>query len=136
LNRDASPRTWKVQFESGALKAVAKNAQGDVVAEHELRTAGEPRSIVLAADQPSLTPAWDDVVYVSATIVDEHAVVVPSARNDITFTLSGPGVIAAVDSADNASHEPFRGTHRRAFNGLCVAILRASRNAVAGEHLR
>ncbi len=37
-----------------------------------------------------------------------------------------PNVIAAVDSADNASHEPFQASERHAFQGQCLAIVKAS----------
>jgi beta-galactosidase len=44
----------------------------------------------------------------------------------ITFKISGPGVIAAVDNADSASHEPFQANERHAFQGKCVAFVKAS----------
>jgi beta-galactosidase len=44
----------------------------------------------------------------------------------ITFKLSGPGVIAAVDNADNSSHEPFQAAERRAFQSRCVAFVKAT----------
>jgi beta-galactosidase len=44
----------------------------------------------------------------------------------ITFAISGPGVIAAVDNADNASHEPFQANERHAFQGQCIAFVKAS----------
>jgi beta-galactosidase len=40
--------------------------------------------------------------------------------------MAGPGVIAAVDSGDNASHESFQASERHAFQGRCVAYVRAS----------
>lgn len=35
------------------------------------------------------------------------------------------GLIAAVDNADNASHEPFQASERRAYQGRAIAILKA-----------
>jgi len=43
----------------------------------------------------------------------------------ISFKIGGPGVIAAVDSADNNSHEPFQATARRAYRGGCFVIIKA-----------
>ena len=125
LPADASSRTWRVAFEPGTIRAMGKN-KGQVVATHELRTAGKPAKIVLTADRSKLTPDWDDVSYVSATVVDEKGVRVPNAGDLITFKLSGPGVIAAVDSGDNASHEPFQASERHAFQGQCFAIVRVT----------
>jgi beta-galactosidase len=66
------------------------------------------------------------VVYVEATIVDANGIIVPSASDLITFKATGPGSVVAVDSGDNASHEPFQATERRAYQGRCFALLKAS----------
>jgi beta-galactosidase len=66
------------------------------------------------------------VAYVTAAVVDEHGVVVPSADHRVTFEVTGPGAVVAVDNQDIASHEPFQGNVRSAFQGRCIAIVRAS----------
>jgi beta-galactosidase len=125
LNADASPRMWKVTYAPGSLKAVASN-QGKAVAIHELQTAGPAAKILLTTDRPKLTATWDDVSYVTATVVDANGVPVPEATQAISFRASGPGAIVAVDSGDNASHEPFQAAERRAFQGRCFALVKAS----------
>src|SRR6185295_3820515 len=97
-----------------------------VAAAHELRTAGKPARINLSADRLKLAPSWDDLSYVTITVVDDNGVLVPTATDLITFKITGPGVIAAVDSGDNAGHESFQGKQRRAYQGRCFAIVRAS----------
>ncbi len=130
LNADASPRSWKVAFAPGVLRAVARN-RGAVVATTELRTAGAPAKILLSANRSAVTPTFEDVATVTAVVVDAGGVVVPGAANVVTFSADGPGDIVAVDSADNASHEPFQTTSRRAFRGRCVAFVKAT--AAAGS---
>ena len=130
LHADASPRVWTVKYARGTLKAVARDG-GRVVATDELRTAGPPARIRLTADGDRLGDDWNDVAFVRAAVVDRHGVVVPSAADLISFKLAGPGVIAAVDNADNATHEPFQSDRRRAFHGECVAYVKAS--APAGK---
>jgi beta-galactosidase len=125
LHDDAAPRLWKVDFAPGTLRAVAKN-HGLAVAQSRLRTAGPPAKIQLAATASTIAAGWDDVCRVTATVVDKDGQPVPAANNLITFKLSGPGVIAAVDNADNASHEPFQAAERRAFQSRCVAFLKAT----------
>ncbi len=123
--RDDSPRTWKVPFEPGTLKAVGTNS-GRVVATYELRTAGKPARIMLTVDHGIVRDLWDDVAYFTATIVDEDGVLVPTANEAIAFKVKGPGIIAAVDSGDNNSHEPFQASERRAYQGRCFAMIKAS----------
>lgn len=122
---DDAPRNWKVPFEPGTLRAVGTNG-GRVVATHELKTAGKPARVLLSIDKSRLAHAWDDVVYVEALVVDANGIVVPNASDLITFKATGPGRVVAVDSGDNASHEPFQTSERRAFQGRCFAMLKAS----------
>ncbi len=122
---DDAPRTWKVPFEPGTLRAVGTNG-GKQVAVHELRTAGKPARIILAADRTRIAPVWDDASYVTATVVDANGVMVPTAGDLITFKVAGPGRVVAVDSGDNASHEPFQAAQRKAYQGRCFAIVKSS----------
>jgi len=125
LPADASPRVWRVAFEPGILRATARN-RGKEVARDELRTAGKAERILLTTDHRTLTPSWDDVAFVTAAIVDEKGVVVPGAGAKISFSVTGPGAIAAVDNGDIASLEAFQASERSAYDGRCVAIVRAS----------
>lgn len=122
---DDAPRIWKVPYEAGVLKVLGKNYNLPV-AGHELRTAGAPAAILLSTDRTVLTPNWDDVSHVKAIVVDKDGVAVPDASDLVNFKIEGPGVIAAVDNADNTSHEPFKASERHAFKGQCVAILKAT----------
>ena len=129
INADASPRNWQVPFAPGILRAVASDGKSTVT--NELRTAGAPERIILTTETRKLSPDWDDVAIVRATIVDSQGITIPRASDLITFEASGPGVIAAVDDADNASHESFQTNSRHAFQGECVAFVKA--NAASGK---
>jgi beta-galactosidase len=120
-----SARTWTVSFEPGVLKTVGKN-QGKVVASQELRTAGPPAKIVLTASRSKITPDWDDVSCVSAMVTDKDGTMIPGASDLISFKLTGPGLVAAVDNGDNLSHESFQASERHAFRGRCIAIIKAT----------
>ena len=122
---DDSPRIWKVQYAPGTLRAVGTNRTRQL-ATYELRTAGPPAKIILTPDRNTLGPTWDDVVYVTATVVDANGVLIPTASDLITFNVTGPGVIAAVDSGNNTSHEPFQASERKAYQGRCFAMIKAS----------
>jgi beta-galactosidase len=124
-NADDSARTWQVAYELGTLKAIGRNILGRVVTTHDLRTAGRPAKIVIYPDHMSISPAWDDVSHVEVTVVDDKGVLVPTASDLITFKITGPGVIAAVDNGSIASHEPFQAMQRKAFQGRCVAMVKA-----------
>jgi len=130
INADASPRVWQIPFEPGTLKAVAKNG-GAAVATNELRTAGKAAKIILSTETKTLSPGFNQVAIVRARIADANGVAMPRANDLVSFQVSSPGGIAAVDSADPASHELFQASQRRAYHGECVAYVKTS--AAQGE---
>jgi beta-galactosidase len=122
---DASPRKWNVAFAPGELRAVGKN--GDrVVAETTLHTAGKPARLVLTTDRTRLSSDWDDVACITAQVTDAEGTPIPNASDNISFRVTGPGVLAGVDNGDLYSHESFQATERHAYSGQCLAIVRAS----------
>lgn len=127
---DDSPRNWRVNYEAGTIKAVGMNS-GKAVAEYELRTAGAPAKIILTADKNLIVNDWNDVVFVQAQVTDENGTPLPNADDSISFQTSGAGEVVAVDSADFNSHEPYQATTRKAFQGICFAMLKA--NAGSGK---
>lgn len=130
INPDASPRVWKLTYQPGLLRAVARTGGKDYATD-ELRSAGAPAKIILTSERTQLRNVWDDVAFVRAEVVDAQGIVVPRARNLIKFQLAGPGRIVAVDSGDNASIEPFQASQRRAYQGVSYAMVKAT--AAAGK---
>jgi beta-galactosidase len=51
---------------------------------------------------------------------------VPHADNLINFEIIGEGRIAGVDNGLQTSDEPFQANYRKAFNGLCLAVIQSS----------
>ncbi len=119
-----SPRTWKVDFAPGTLKAIGKNG-GEAVAQTDLRTAGKPAKIVLTSSRKSLTSSWDDVAFITAQVVDEQGVQVPSATDAVTFSTRGPGTIDVVENTNPQGADPYQAMTTPAYKGRCVAIIRA-----------
>ena len=122
--KDCAALNWDVPYAPGTLQAIARNS-GREVARDTLRTAGKAVAVRLLPDKKSLGLGWDDVAHVVAELVDANGTVVPDAADLVRFELSGPGKIVAVDSGSVVSTEPFQASEREAFQGRCLAILRA-----------
>jgi beta-galactosidase len=118
--------TFNVTFAPGTLKATGYDAGGQAVTNEELHTAGPAAKIVLTPDAIKVPDDFDDLSFVRATVTDANGVPVTSADNEITFTVSGAGRLAATDSADGNNPEPFQGNKRQAFGGNCVAFVKAT----------
>jgi beta-galactosidase len=122
--------SWDVLYEPGTLKAVG-TAGGKIVATAEIFTTQQPASIGLSADRESIVADQHDVAHVTVQILDDQGRVVPTANNEITFEVEGAGSLLGTDNGNPASHEDFKSNHRKAFNGLCLAIVKS--NGMAGQ---
>ena len=122
---DDSPRLWEVTFEKGTIKAVGKN-KGKEVAAEELKTAGAPAKIILSVDKNKIGNRWDDVAFVTAKVYDEQGNICPNADNLIRFTLSGNGIIDAVDNGSITSHEMYKAQQRHAYRGVVMANIKGN----------
>ena len=84
------PRIWKVTYERGTLKAVARN--GNKETSDGQRTAGPAYRIMLQSDTPKIVSGdQDSLAYITASVVDRSGEIVPDAYPAITFTSDGPG---------------------------------------------
>jgi len=59
--------------------------------------------------------------------VDKDGRVCPDADNLVKFKIEGTGVIAGVGNGNPVSHEYFKAKERKAFHGLCLAIVQSKR---------
>jgi beta-galactosidase len=64
-----------------------------------------------------------DVAVLRAEVFDARGRPVPKASDLITFTVSGPGEVIGVGNGNPNSHEADKASQRKAFNGLCSAIV-------------
>jgi beta-galactosidase len=115
---------WEdVIYEPGKLRAIAYK-RGKRWASDEVKTTGPAKRIMLTADRKAVCTDGQDLSFVTVTIADEEGSMVPRSSHRVRFTVAGPGEIVATDNGDATSHEPFQQTHRAAFNGMCLAVVR------------
>jgi beta-galactosidase len=120
---------WNVKYEPGTLTAKGYDDEGKIIAENKVETTGEPVAVVLEPDQTTVKADGRDISLVTVKIVDDQGRTVPVAANAVTFTVTGPGQLIGVGNGDPACHEPDKGNHRSAFNGLGLAIIQSSLTA-------
>jgi beta-galactosidase len=112
-----------VKYEPSELKVVAyKN--GKEWATDIMRTAGKASKIVFQPDRASISADGSDLSFVTVTVQDSNGITVPRADNLIRFSVSGPGEIVATDNGDPTDFNIFSSHDRKAFNGLCLVIVR------------
>jgi len=119
---------WQVPFAPGAIEARGSR-NGQVVLADRRETAGPAARIVLAPDRASIAADGEDVSIVGVAIADASGRIVPAANDAVAFAVTGPAKIIGVGNGDPTSHEPDKAGARRAFNGLCMAIVQAAKSA-------
>ena len=116
---------WRVPFEPGTLKAVSRK-NGRIVLTKELKTAGEPAAIKISTDRKIIHHGGEDLCFITVKIMDAKGNPVPTASNLVNFSIQGAGTIEAVDNGYQASIEPFKASYRKAYNGMCLVVIRSA----------
>jgi beta-galactosidase len=79
---------------------------GKEIIKTQVETTGNSAAVQLLADSVSIKADGEDVSVITVRINDAKGLNVPTANDEVTFSLSGPGKIIGVGNGDPASHEP------------------------------
>lgn len=131
-----------VVYQPGELSVVVThkddNNQTSVTSTASVTTAGPAARVQLTVDRAEIKRVDDgsggsdtDLAFVTATVVDVRGNVVPRASDAITFSVTTDGgqhgaEIVATDNGDPTDYTVFSSPRRNAFNGLALAIVRAT----------
>jgi beta-galactosidase len=114
---------WDVPYRPGLIKAVGcRDGVEAATSVHE--TASEPVAIRLACDEIVVPANRTGIAHVVATVVDSQGRFVPHADNDVLFDVAGPAELAGLENGDPIDSTGYKLNHRRAFNGMLLAIVR------------
>jgi hypothetical protein len=132
--------SWNVTWQTGTVTAQGLDASGNVVCTDRKVTAGNPDHIVLSVAAPVVNPATGDTfkitanatdaAFILATVVDANGNWCPTASNNITFSVSGPGnyrggADQAIEAGASTYHAP--GDHElSAEGGMCKVAVRST----------
>jgi beta-galactosidase len=113
-----------VVYQPGVVKVIAYR-KGRKWATDEMKTTGPATKLLLQPDRNAIRADGNDLSFVTVTVADQDGLMVPQSKNQIKFTVDGPGEIVATDNGDATSFESFQAPERKAFNGLALVIVRA-----------
>ena len=121
---------FAVPYTPGTLKAVG--IRGDRgVAESVLTTAGDPVTLRLTADRSLVHADGEDLSFVTVEAVDAEGRLQQRAENEVQFSISGPGMIAAVGNGDGQDDDSYHSDRRKLFQGRALVVIRTSTKAGA-----
>ena len=119
---------WIVTYKQGTLEARGfKGGQQVMIARRE--TVGKAAKLAIKIDRPSIAANGEDLAFCTVEVQDAQGRVLPITDQEVTFTVTGSGKLIGVGNGDPTSHESDIGFTRRAFSGLCMGIVQASKHA-------
>ncbi len=119
-----------VVYQPGELKVVAyKN--GEKWAEDVMKTTGKASKLELTSDTNLIKADGYELAFITVRVEDNSGLTVPRSSNLVSFSIDGPGTIVATDNGDATSHEPFRSSSKKVYNGMCLVMVKALKGNAA-----
>ena len=123
---DGLRKVFTIPYQPGTVTATGMDADGNEIESVNLTTAGAPRALRLTPDRQVMTAANQDLIFITAEIVDRNGNTVPDADMPLTFSVSGPGSIIATGNADLKSTEPYSTPITDTWKGRALVIIRST----------
>jgi len=98
---------WKVIYQPGILMAKGYKSEKEILT-NKVQTTGDVATLQLSADRNTINADGEDVSIITVQVNDKNGLSVPTADNQISFTLDGPGKIIGIGNGDPTSHEAER----------------------------
>ena len=117
---------WNVSYAPGTIEARGYK-DGKLAMTERRETTDAAAKLVMKADRPSISADGEDVAMFAVEVRDAHDRIVPVTTNEVTFTVSGNGHLIGVGNGDPTDQESDKGTSRKAFSGLCMAIVQSTK---------
>jgi beta-galactosidase len=126
--RKDSHLAWIVKYAPGSLEARGWK-DGKPVLTTRRDTTGAAAKLVMRADRGGVSADGEDVAMFAVEVQDAQGRPVPITENEVTFRVAGAGKLIGVGNGDPTDHAPDKGTSRKAFSGLCMALVQSSKAA-------
>ncbi|MVN23081.1 beta-galactosidase GalA [Mucilaginibacter arboris] len=95
---------WSVNYAPGELEAVGFKGGKKSITD-KVKTTGEAVAVDLRSNQQSINADQEDIAMITVDVKDKNGLHVPTANDEIEFSIKGPGKIIGVGNGDPTSHE-------------------------------
>jgi beta-galactosidase len=117
--------SWRVAYEPGTLRVVSRR-NGSKVLEREVRTAGAPARMMLAANKVKMQANGTDMIFVTVRLEDSKGNLVPNADRLMQCTVSGAAILAGTDNGFQADTLSLKSNIRKTWKGLLLAMVQSN----------
>lgn len=127
-----------VTYQPGELRVVAYNADGSVMGEQKVLTAGKPVALRMDVECPSsdhttfkadgatIKADGADLAFITVSLEDANGTFCPTLSDDITIEVTGEGVFEAACNGDATSLQSMRQPTMKLFSGKAVFVVRST----------
>lgn len=122
------PVFWDIDYQPGVLSVKGFN-RGALAASSQIKTAGAVSVIKAAADKAHFAANSKDLAHIEVQLTDDAGNPVYEANNELSIAIDGPAVLLGLESGDLASHEDYKTSKRKAFNGKLLAYIQSTGKA-------
>ena len=119
---------WIVKYASGVIEARGFK-DGKQVTTARRETTGPAAKLVLRPDRQEILADGEDVAFFTVEVQDAAGRIVPITDNQVAFKVTGPGEVIGTGNGDPTNHEPDPGSTRKAFAGLCMAVVQSAKSS-------
>jgi len=119
---------WNVKYAPGVIEARGFKAE-KLVMTAKRETTGPSAKLAMSADRENVFADGEDVAMFAVAVHDAQGRVAPITENEVTFRVSGAGKLIGTGNGDPTNQEPDKGTSRKAFSGLCMALVQSNKSA-------
>ena len=132
---------WQLEYHKGEIRAVAYDADGNVIAEDVKKSFGDPSKIILKPEidynNGLLRSARNDegiIHFIQIMTADKEGTLVENARNYITINVAGDAELLGMDNGDSTDYEEYkpegsRSHTRKLFSNRLIAIIRSKKKS-------
>jgi len=119
---------WNVKYAPGTIEARGyKDGKQVMTAKRE--TAGPAARLALTVDRKEISADGEDVAMFAVEVQDAQGRPVATADNQVSYRVSGQGKVIGVGNGDPTNHESDKASSRKAFSGLCMALVQSTKAA-------
>ncbi|CAD0000935.1 sugar-binding domain-containing protein [Flavobacterium chungangense] len=119
---------WDIPFASGKLEVVGLDKNDKEVSRYAITTTQQP--VELAIAEKDITISKDrGVAKIMVQVKDQNGLPVMLSDNEVTCTISGPGVLLGLEAGNNSDMTDYTDNVQRVYHGHIAAYIEATGEA-------
>ncbi|TCN50689.1 DUF4982 domain-containing protein [Flavobacterium circumlabens] len=119
---------WDIPFASGKLEAVGLSKDDKEVSRYAISTTQQPVELTIADKNIKITKD-KGVAKIMVQVKDQNGLPVILSDNEVTCTISGPGVLLGLEAGNNSDMTDYTDNVQRVFHGHIAAYIQATGEA-------